>query len=95
MAPGNAPEREDARPPGLARWMVKHSLRTRVRDEGLAAFEEEFAERVTETDDVSEARSWALRVGWDSLHYAYKPIIDIGMYVLAIAGVVLAVAAIL
>jgi hypothetical protein len=95
MTPGDAPEREDVRPPGLARWMVKHSLRTKVREEGLAAFEDEFAERFADTNDLTEARSWSLRVGWDSLQQAYKPAIDIGMYILAIIGVVLAVITIL
>ena len=95
MAPGSTPKQEDVRPSGLARWMVKHSLRTRVRDEGLAAFDDEFAERFAETEDLSETRSWALREGWDSLQQAYKPAIDIGVYSLAIVGVVLAVIAIL
>ena len=95
MAPGTAPQQEDVRPSGLARWMVKRSLRTTVREEGLAAFEDEFAERFAETKDLTEARSWALRVGWESLQEAYKPAIDIGMYSLAITGVVLAVVAVL
>ena len=94
MTPGQAPESEDARPSGLARWMVKHSLRTNVREEGLAAFEEEFSERYAKTSDLSEARSWALRTAWDSLHFAYKPLIDIGMYILAIFGFIMAVVAI-
>jgi hypothetical protein len=95
MTPGDVPEGEDVRPSGLARWMVKHSLRAKVREEGLAAFEDEFAERVAKTKDLSEARSWSLRVGWDGLHYRYKPAIDIGMYVITIFGAVLAVIAIL
>lgn len=95
MAPGNAPIQQDVRPSGLARWMVKHSLRTTVREEGLAAFEDEFAERFAESRDLTETRSWALRVGWESLQQAYKPAIDLGMYSLAITGVVLAVIAVL
>lgn len=95
MTPGNAPEQEDVRPSGLARWMVKHSLRAKVREEGLAAFDDEFADRFAKSDDYKEARSWALRVGWESLQEAYKPAIDIGMYSLAMLGVALAVIAIL
>lgn len=94
MTPEEVPKQKDARLPGLARWMVKHSLRTKVREEGLAAFEDEFAERVA-TTDVSEARSWAYRVAWESLHWAYKPTIEIGMYILTILSVILAVISIL
>ena len=89
MASGEPPQNEDVRPPGLARWMVKHSLRTSVREEGLAALDAEFAERYQATGDLAESRSWALRVGWDSLQQAYKPAIDVTMYALAIIGVVL------
>lgn len=90
MTPGQAPEKEDVRPSGLTRWMVKHSLRANVRDEGLAAFEDEFQEHYATTGDLSETRSWAMRTAWDSLHYAYKPFIDIGMYVLAVLGFIMA-----
>lgn len=85
------PKREEVRPPGLARWMVKHSLRAKVRDEGLAAFEDEFAEEYARSGDKQEVRIWALRVGLDSLHRAYQPLFQIGTYVLALLGFVLAV----
>lgn len=94
MTPGVTPQK-DVRPSGLARWMVKHSLRTSVREEGLAAFEDEFAEKIAENNNISEARSWALRVGWDSLQQAYRPVIDIAVYALAIAGFVLGLLSIL
>jgi len=72
--------------------MVKHSLRSRGREEGLAAFEDEFADHLAETGDLQAARAKALRIGWESLQQAYKPLIDIGMYVLALLGVILAAA---
>lgn len=93
--PGNVPTQENVRPPGLARRLVALSLRTKVREEGLSAFDDEFADRVVQTDDLKEARSWALRVAWECLQEAYKPAIDIGMYSLAVVGVVLAVVAIM
>lgn len=95
MAPQVSPRREEVRPPGLARWMVKHSLRAKVREEGLAAFEDEFAEEYARSGDLREVRIWALRVGWDSLHRAYRPLFEISMYVLAVMGFVLAVIGIL
>ena len=89
------PTSEEVRPPGLATWMVKHSLRSQDRDEGLAAFEDEFAEDHAQSGDLPAARSKAFRDGWDALQRAYKPLIDISMYVLAILGFVLAVIALL
>jgi len=95
MTPSVTPEQENVRPPGLARWMVKHSLRTSVRDEGLLAFEDEFVKKYQKIGNLSDARSWALRVGWDNMLIAYKPLIDIGTFVLVILGLVLAVIGIL
>ena len=92
---GSPPTNEEVRPPGLATWMVKHSLRSQDREEGLAAFEDAFADDYAQTGDLPAARHKAYRDGWDALQWAYKPAIDISMYVLAITGVVLAVVAIL
>lgn len=88
------PTKEEVRPPGLAMWMVKKSLPYKVREEGLAAFEEEFAEELKISGDLREARMIAYRNGWDSFQRAYKPIFDISMYVLAIAGFLLGLASI-
>ena len=94
MAPKVSPTKsEEACPPGLARWMVKHSLRSREREEALAVFDDEFVDLCKDLDDLQAARSKALRIGWENLQQAYKPIIDISMYVLAMMGVILAVAA--
>lgn len=93
--PGEMPPKEEVRPSGLARLMVKYAMRASVREEGLAAFEDEFAERFAELKNLKEARSWALRTAWESLQDTYKPVIDLGMYFLAIMGVILAIVAIL
>ena len=96
MAPNDLrPKSEENRPPGLARWMVKHSLQSRVREESIAAFEDEFADDYAQSGDLPAARRKAYRAGWDALHSTYKPLIDICGYVLAILGVVLAIVAVL
>ena len=95
MAPRVTPEQENVRPPGLARWMVKHSLRTSVRDEGLLAFEDEFMKQYHKIGNPSDARSWAFHVGWENMLNAYKPQINIGTFVLVVIGLVLAIIGIL
>ncbi len=76
---------EQAEPPKLASWMVAQSYTKTNSEQGVEAFRAQFQDV-----DPDEARSWAYRFGWEKLHYAYEPLIDISMILLAVLGLVLA-----
>ncbi len=78
-------------PPKLAIWMVKHSLREKVRLDGIAAFENEYHEKYWKSDDKPGVQNWALRTGWERLSQAYQPIIEIIKFILTVLGIVLAI----
>lgn len=92
--PGISPQ-TTTRLPRLVRWMLRHSLRTNVREEALLAFEDEFNERIGKVGSEAEARRWAMRTAWDCFHEEWRPMIEISTIALAILSAILALVALL
>jgi len=70
--------------------MVKASLPDHVRAEGVAAFEDQYTEKVAK-NGIMKAQLWALSSGWDVFYRRYSSGFQLAMFVLAVLALLMAI----
>jgi len=76
--------------PRLATWMVKAGLPEDVQSEAVAAFKDEFEDRIANHGKKS-ARRWAMKTGWETFYSYFETLINFIMVLFGVLGFFLAI----
>ena len=70
--------------------MVKAGMPKDVQEEAVAAFKDEFEDKITNHGN-KRARRWAIKTGWETFYSYFETLINFSMLLIGILGFFLAV----
>jgi len=76
--------------PRLATWMAKAGLPEDIQSEAVAAFKDEFEDRIANHGN-KRARRWAIKTGWETFYSYHETLINFVVVLFGVLGFFLAI----